>query len=115
MEDESSKMPGHRTAVVRDQSMALLRRERENLRITERAYIGFVCRLEINTRLSTPHSRDNLRMKVGVSLEADGHWRGVSRAWRICSRRWNRAGLAIRVAAFRTLAWTANSASACAR
>jgi hypothetical protein len=26
-------------------------------------------------------------IEVGVSLEADGHWLGVSRAWRICSRR----------------------------
>ena len=89
---------------MRDQNAVLLRRERENLRITKPACINFVCHLEINTRLSTPHSCNNLCIEVGISLEADGHWCGVSRAWRICSRRWNRAELAIRAAAFKVLA-----------
>ena len=80
MEDESSKMPGHRTAVVRDQNAVLLRRERAYLRLREPTSIGFVCHLEINTWLPTPHPCDHLRIEVGVSLEADGHWRGVSRA-----------------------------------
>jgi hypothetical protein len=48
-------------------------------------------------------------------LEADGHWLVVLRAWRRWSRRANRAGLAVRAAAFKALAWTANAASACAR
>ncbi len=78
VEDEIGKVPGHRTAVVRDHNAALLRREREYLRVTEPAQIRFVCHLEINTWLPTQHPCDNLRIEIGVSLEADGHWRGVS-------------------------------------
>src|SRR5215471_8721566 len=112
MEDEISKVPAHRTAVVRDQNAVLVRCDLEYLRIWNLTLIGFVRRLEINARFPTQPPCDNLHIEVSVSLEAGGHWRVVSWAWRMCSRRWNRAGLAARAAAFKALAWTVNAASA---
>ena len=77
LEDEISKVPGHRTAVMRKTQMrpSCAASASTSGSGTRRKLASSAVPSGLGSRRNTP--ADNLRVEVGVSLEADGHWQVV--------------------------------------
>ena len=76
--DELAEMMGHRPAVVGDEHATLLSGYRKYLLIRQPLNPGFMCRLKINTRLTTLQRRDNQVIQVSVGQELYLYERTVS-------------------------------------
>lgn len=75
LSDELGKVVGHRTAVMRHQNPVLTSSQGENLAVGDSSQIGLMSRPEINARFPSQYACDDVRIEVGISLEADDHRR----------------------------------------